>query len=98
MIKKGTKLLIIFVVLTVSLAGSFSGAQSQSEDCRTVFIPPDTFRTICAGDGGSGAPPGGCTSGTTRLETIFVPIGPWGCEVIVRESRCLYGRGALDGG
>ena len=43
MIEKGIKLLIIFVVLTVFLAGSFSGAQSQSEVQGPVFIPPDTF-------------------------------------------------------
>jgi hypothetical protein len=83
--KKGIRLLILLVVLAVLLAGSFSSAFSQSEDCRTIFVPPDTFRTICTGGGESDAPPGGCTSGTTRLETIFVPIGQYGCEVVVRE-------------
>jgi hypothetical protein len=91
MIKKGTKLGIIFVVLVISLAGTFSDVRSQSEECRTVFIPPDTFRTICAGEGGSGTPPGDCPPGTTRLETIFVPIGQQGCEVIVREVDVCIG-------
>ena len=83
MSKKGTKWLIIFIVLVVALAGSATTA--RAEECRTIFIPPDTFRTVCTGGGDPEPPPGGCTPGTTRLETIFVPYAHWGCEVIVQE-------------
>ena len=85
MIKKGIKLLIVFFVLVVSLAGSFSGALAQSDDCRTVYIPPDTFRTICAGDGDPGPLPDGCTPGTMVFETLLVPITHEICEIVRRE-------------
>jgi hypothetical protein len=81
--KKVTKGLILIIVLVVACAGTASTAQAEA--CRTVFVPPDTFRTVCTGSDDPGPPPGGCTSGTTRLETLFVPFGPWGCEIIVRE-------------
>lgn len=85
MIKRGVQVLIGFTIFAVSLSGSYFHARSQSEDCRTIFIPPDTFQTVCTGGGGSGAPPGECPPGTTRLETIFVPLNWEGCAVIVRE-------------
>jgi hypothetical protein len=85
MIKKETKWLFILVVLVVALVGTFSEAQSQSENCKTVFIPPDTFQTICTGEGGPGSPPGDCTSGTTVFEVIFVPISDEICEIVIRE-------------
>jgi hypothetical protein len=80
-----TKLGIILVVLAILSVGSFFEARSQDEECRTIFIPPDTFQTICTGGGGSEEPPGECPPGTTWLETIFVPLGGEGCAVVVRE-------------
>jgi len=86
--KKGTNLLILFFVLTAALAGSVSDA--QAEECRTIFIPPDTFRTVCT-DGDSGTPSDECTPGTTIVETIFVPLNGEICEIIRREVDACTG-------
>jgi len=83
MSKKGTKWLIIFIVLVVALTGSATTA--RAEECRTIFVPPDTFQTVCTGGGDPEPPPGGCTPGTTRLETIFLPLNGEGCAVVVQE-------------
>ena len=82
MSKKRIKGLIVFIVLVVIFAGSFSLA--QAEECRTVFIPPDTFQTVCTG-GDPEPPPEGCTPGTTVFEVIFVPITDEICEIVRRE-------------
>jgi hypothetical protein len=86
--KKVKKLLAIWVAglvaLIVSLAGLVSGAQAKKE-CQTIFIPPDTFRTVCSDSSDPDSWPGKCIPGTYRHETIFVPIGDGACALIVRE-------------
>ena len=83
MSQKRTKWLIVFIVLVVRFAGTFSTA--QAEECRTIFIPPDTFHTVCTGVGGPEPPPEGCIPGTTVFVVIFVPITDEICEIVRRE-------------
>jgi hypothetical protein len=76
----GARLLTAFVILASFLAGS--NYPVQAEDCWTVFIPPDTFRTICEGEGGGGEegviPPDSCTPGAIEVQTI----------IVVKEDTC----------
>ena len=75
--------MILWAVMAVAFAGSV--AEAQEQECRTLFVPPDTFRTVCTGGNDPGPPEGECPPGTTRLETILVRLSEWGCAVIVRE-------------
>lgn len=78
-----TKFLTILILLALCLTGSASAA--QAETCWTVFIPPDTFQTVCSGGssggGGDPPPPGACTPGTYQALILYVPAGDGVCEI-----------------
>ncbi len=83
MSKKGIKLWIICILLVVAFAG-VSVSTAVAEVCRTSSSHRTRFERFVR-VASLNPRRGGCMLGTTRLETIFVPFEPWGCEVIVRE-------------
>lgn len=76
------QILILSVVFLIALTG-----RARADNCWTVFVPPDSFQTVCVGSGGGGSgggggapPPGACTPGTIGVETVVVG-GEVLCEV-----------------